>query len=274
LSGSLVVTNQLPPDYQNRVMTTNLDGSNQKILSHGNDGAVSPDGTKIIYSGDFYSDSQGLQLMDLATGTVTPLVDSVVNDGSPIWSPDGSLIAFTRGPASGLRGAAGPHSIFIAKPDGTQRVSLVEDGEANNAMEWFSDGQRLLYTVAKPDGASVNSIDITTKEVVHLFDTNYLHSGIVLSPDEKLAAYEVMRPGENYGIQISNLDGSNPRLIADAAPIVVTNPQWSPNGDWLVISVYDEINFPDGAVPTLIEINACQVIPLTSLSGSVSTWNP
>jgi Tol biopolymer transport system component len=274
LGGMLAMSSPLPPDYYYRVMTTNLDGTDHQVLALGSDVSLSPDSRQIIYSGDFYSSQPGLQLMDLESGLVTPLANTQKNDGDPIWSPDGTMIAFTRGPASGLRGAAGPHSIFIAKPDGTQQVPVVADGEANNVMAWFADGQRLLYTVAGPGGATVNSINISTMEVVHLSETNYIHSNIALTPDENRAAFEIMLPGENYGIQISNLDGSNPYLIVDAAPIVVTHPRWSPNGDWLVVSVYDEQRFPDTSVLALVEIDTCQIVPLTSLAGSVSTWNP
>lgn len=268
LGGKLAMSNPMSPDYFYRVMTSNLDGTDHKIHAKGYDVSLSPDNRQIIYSSD-----TGLQLMDLKSGLVTPLIDTWKNDSDPIWSPDGSLIAFTRGSASGGIGAPGPYSIVIAKPDGTQQIPVVENGEANYVMAWFSDGKNLLYTVTGPNGASVNSINISTMQISHYFDTNYIHSNIALSPDEKQVAHEVMLPGENYGIQISDLDGSNPRLIVDAAPIVVTRPQWSPNGDWLVVSVSDE-SFLDTPVLALVEIDTCQIIPLTTLKGSVRTWNP
>ena len=94
-----------------------------------------------------------------------------------------------------------------------------------------------------------------------------------MSPNERQADYEVMLPGEHYGIQISDLDGKHAQLVVDAAPLVVTKPFWSPDGEWLVVSVYDE-HFSDVPVLALIKMDTCQIIPLTNLHGSVSSWNP
>lgn len=267
LDGILALYNPIPPDYRHHVMTVNLDGSDYQILAPGNNASLSPDSRQLVFCND-----SGLQWMDLETGSVVPLDGTRKNDSDPIWSPDGSRIAFTRGPASGLLGGPGPYHIYIVNSVGSQPIPVLEDGAANHGMAWSAEGQRLLYTVAGPDGASVNSIDLKTKEIVHHFDTNTIHSRIALSPDERQAAYEVLLPGEQYGIQISDLDGNHPRLVVDAAPLVATKPCWSPDGEWLVVSIYDE-NFEDVPVLALIEIDTCRVIPMTSIHGSVSSWN-
>jgi Tol biopolymer transport system component len=268
LGGTLALSNAAAPDYIYRVMTVNLHNANPQILAKGDNPALSPDSRQILFSS-----GTGLQRMELKSGIVTPLEDTGKNDRSPIWSPDGSKIAFTRGPASGLIGAPGPYNIIIANPDGTQQIPVVENGDANIVMAWFPDGQDLLYTVAGPDGSSVTRINIATGQVTHLFDTNYVNSGVALSPDGKQVAYEVMLLGGQYGINASDVDGQNQKLISDAAPIVVTVPHWSPDGNWLIVSVHDE-SFLEIPVLVLIEVDTCQIIPLTTISGYVSTWNP
>ncbi len=40
-------------------------------------------------------------------------------------------------------------------------------------------------------------------------------------------------------------------------------PQWSPDGKWLIASVYDTDLSPDKPVQVLIEVDTCQIIPLT-----------
>jgi hypothetical protein len=268
LGGILAVYNPLPPDFNFHVMTVNLDGSNYQDLGLGDGISLSPDSRQIIYSSE-----TGLQLMDLETRSVTPLANTWKNDRGPIWSPDGSKITFTRGPASGLIGAPGPYSIYITNPDGSQQVPVVENGDANTVMGWLPDGQTLLYTIAGPDGAIVNSINIATGTVINNFETNYAYSNVAISPDGNEVAFEEILPGDNYGIYTANLDGSNKKLIVDAAPIVVTIPQWSPDGKWLIVSVHDE-NFKITPVLALIEVDNCTIIPLTTLPGYVSTWNP
>ena len=144
----------------------------------------------------------------LASGTVTPVQDTGKNDRGVLWSPDGTKIAFTRGPASGLIGAPGPYSLMIANPDGSQQQPLLANADANTAMAWLPDGQSLIYTVKGPDGAAVRSIAIASGEVTALFDIGYVNASVALSPDGKRVAYEEMLPGEHYGITIANLDGS------------------------------------------------------------------
>ena len=268
LGGTLALSNVSPPDYIYRVMTVDLTGTNPQILAKGDSPSLSPDSRQILFNSD-----TGLQMMDLGSGIVTPLAETWKNDRGPIWSPDGSRIAFTRGPASGLIGAPGPYAIIIANPDGTQQIPVVENGDANSVMAWLPDGQSLLYTVAGPNGSSVNRIDLSTGHVTQLFDTNYVNSGIALSPEGDRVAYEFMLPGDHYGIYASDVDGQNRKLIVDGAPIVVTVPRWSPDGNWLIVSVQDE-SLPEIPVLALIEVDTCQIIPLTTISGYVSTWNP
>jgi len=81
-----------------------------------------------------------------------------------------------------------------------------------------------------------------------------------------------MLPGERYGIYIANLDGSHPKLIANADPIVVTAPHWSPDAKWLIISVHDVALSED--MPTLALVNPenCKIVLLTSLQVYVTSW--
>ena len=167
----------------------------EKLQAAGDSGALSPDGRQIIYESD-----SGLQRMELASGVVTPVQDTGKNDRGVLWSPDGTKIAFTRGPASGLIGAPGPYSLMIANPDGSQQQTLLANADANTAMAWLPDGQSLIYTVKGPDGAAVRSIAIASGEVTALFEIGYVNASVALSPDGKRVAYEEMLPGDHYGI--------------------------------------------------------------------------
>lgn len=269
LNGNLALSKITAPDNNYHVMTAKLDGSQQVVHATGDGAALSPDNLTMIYNSD-----TGLQMLDLSTGNSTPLQNSWKNDRGALWSPDGTKIAFTRGPASGLIGAPGPYSIFIANPDGSQQQPLVENADANFAQTWLPDGQSLLYTVEGSDGVSLRSINVSSGQVTPLFNIGYAYSSVAISPDGKRVAYEQVLPGDHYAIFTANLDGTNVKLVVDAAPIVATIPQWSPDGNWLIVSVHDEKVAPDNPVLALIEVDTCQVVPLTSLKGYVSTWNP
>ena len=117
-------------------MTVNLDGSNYQDLGLGDGISLSPDNRQAVFNSD-----TGMQLMNMETKVVTPLANTRKNDRGAIWSPDGTKIAFTRGPSSGLIGAPGPYSIYISNPDGSQQTPIVENGDANTVMAWLPDGR-------------------------------------------------------------------------------------------------------------------------------------
>ena len=63
---------------------------------------ISPDGTQIVYTRgwvDKVNDrrSSALWIMNADGGAQTQLTTSPVKEGSPVWLPDGSRIAFLRG---------------------------------------------------------------------------------------------------------------------------------------------------------------------------------
>jgi len=267
LGERIIFSSYSSPDFIYHVFASNLDGTNQSDLGVGNSGSLSPDNNKVVYAS-----SEGLKLMDLSTGIATVIPDTSKNDQDPIWSPDGTKIAFTRKPASGQLNVLGSSSLMLVDADGTNQSVLLDTADANIAQTWLPDGNSLLYTVKGPEGASIRTINLQSGLVEQGIDLNFAGANVAISPDGKRLAYEEMLPGERYAVYISNVDGSNLKLISNADPIVITNPQWSPDGKWLILSVQDTLISPDIAVLSLVQVDTCQIIPLTFLTGSVSSW--
>jgi len=192
---------------------------------------------------------------------------------NPLWSPDGQTIAFIRGPSSGLIGAPGPYNIMLTNVDGTNARQLTEGMEANYAQAWMPDGDRLLYTTVSRDRVSLQIMNLQTAEVAPLFDTNY-NGTVVVSPDGKRLAFEEMLPFDKYGLFVSDLDGSNRKLLADGSPYIVTIPAWSPDGNWIIASVHDPNASNQPATLALIGVDSCQIVPAPNLSGYVTSWLP
>ncbi len=267
LGGHLILMGTLAPDYYYHVLSADLTGNAPIDLGLGDNGSLSPDQKTLIFS-----TNDGLIIRDMTSGETHLVADTSRRDRGALWSPDGSQIAFSRGPASGLIGAAGPYELMIMNADGSDQHKLLEDNGSNTAQAWMPDGKSLLFTTRQADGVLVQSINIETGAVTMLTLVNYQNAGITVSPDGKQIAYEAMLPGERYGIYISNLDGSAARLIANADPIVVTVPQWSPDGKWLIMSVQDTSLSEYMPTLALVNIESCKVIPLTSLQGYVTSW--
>ena len=78
-------------------------------------------------------------------GNQTNLTNDVAEDTDPVWSPDGTRIAF-------VKAAEGHRNIFVMDADGTDQVNLTPGadttGQANAgvAPTWSPDGTRIAYT--------------------------------------------------------------------------------------------------------------------------------
>ncbi len=267
-STRLVRADIIAPENLYHVLIADLASLGTTDLGLGEGGSLSPDGQTLVYA-----TQEGLKLLNLATGEITDVLDTTRRDHGPIWSPDGTQIAFTRGPASGLAGGGpGPFNLMLMNSDGSNQTVLLANNEANYTQSWMPLSKTLLYTVNGPDGATVKTINTLTKKITWLTDLNYQNASVSVSPNGRQIAYEAMLPGDKYGVYIASTDGSNARLIANADPLVVTVPQWSPDGKWLAMSVQDSTLDEFRATLTLVNPANCQIIPLTSLNGYVTSW--
>jgi Tol biopolymer transport system component len=84
-------------------------------------------------------------------------------DSHPIWSPDGTQIAFvsTRNGPGGT--PYGPDNIWVVNADGTNRRQLTTDG-GNSHPTWSPDGTKIAYTA----GAQVWYVTVATGAITHL----------------------------------------------------------------------------------------------------------
>jgi Tol biopolymer transport system component len=98
---------------------------------------------------------------------------------------------------------------------------------------------------------------------------------VVVSPDGKRLAFEEMLPLDKYGLFVSDLDGSNRKLLADGDPYIVTIPAWSPDGQWVIATVHDpSASAEPNSTLALIHVDTCQIIPVPNLRGYVTSWLP
>jgi len=134
-----------------------LGGAARKLIDDGDQGAVSPDGTRIAFvSGDY--NRQELWVMGADGEHPKKLVARDGGDyGSVSWAPDGKHIAFLHYVYSPPLG--GEVSIEVCDP-GTERadtvrnesrssVVVLSDSRLWNGLAWTSDG-RLIYSLSEP----------------------------------------------------------------------------------------------------------------------------
>ena len=275
-TGTLALFDVVPPTYNYEVSVVKLDGTILNSVGFGSSPSLSPDGTRVVYIGPSVDGpADGLYIMDLASGNTTRLPGTTKGDINPLWSPDGSRIAFTRGPSSGLIGAPGAYNVAVVNPDGSDLRQLTnsEGADANYALTWTPDGNSLLYNVTSRNEASLNIIDVQTGEIRSLPGID--SGSVAFSPDGKRLVFEAALPLEKYGLFVSDLDGSNRKLLTNGDPYAVMVPVWSPDGKWIIASVHDpDISKRPNPMLALIQVETCQIIPLPNLSGYVTSWLP
>lgn len=125
------------------------------------DPSFSPDGHEMAVvwaDGDYESAgpaSTSIWVVDLDAGNARPITLGR-NDGSPSWSPDGSLIAFTHHLENG------GYEIKTVPPGGGEPNTLVEVSENTNGhgLAWSADGTMIVtwYTTFSDDGTSTGSV--------------------------------------------------------------------------------------------------------------------
>lgn len=234
---------------------SNPDGSNPQEFEGAQDGSLSPDGTKLVYS--VYG--AGISIADLASGSTMPLPGTANGDFNPVWSPDGKHIVFNRG--------MGIFDLFMINPDGTNVRQLTFGGVQEWPVGWLPDG-RLLYSVpGRENEHTIYQLDLETG-ASQVFPDDYLQS---VSPDGKLMITTEKTFGDRWLTYISELDGSNRWLVADSSLWVLT-PIWSPDGQWLMAGVSDTDS--GSTIGALIDLRTCQVMPLPDLKGNFLSWAP
>src|SRR5215467_10898535 len=106
---------------------------------------LSPDERRIVFQrNDPQTGEASLWNMELSTGTVSRLLSPSNSSAEyPVWSPDGSEVAYAVGPR--LR------AIMRLRDGGADPAPIVDDEEgAKHPTDWSSDGRWILYHSPQP----------------------------------------------------------------------------------------------------------------------------
>jgi Tol biopolymer transport system component len=98
---------------------------------------LSPDGTRIVFAEGISPD---IWMFDLERGARTRLTSDPQVDHNPIWSPDGSVIAFDSH-------RNGSREIYEKRADGAAPERMVLDAGAHDVRvtDWSDDGRFLIF---------------------------------------------------------------------------------------------------------------------------------
>jgi len=216
--------------------------------------AWSPDGTEIAFSrmicgeGDTWrcelwlSSTDGSNPRRLAADG--DFYDAYVPTMNPLWSPDGSRIAFSR-----ALGQDRFHICTIA-PDGGELVDLTESCNVAVYPEWSPDGEKIAFI--GPEGVTIVNRDSGGERV--LPDTQDVFMYVRWSPDgQRIALVRTCegREGHYFEVCVMSVDSGNMCARVGVAEADVAVPSFSPDGSRIAFVTCDDpapirVMYPDG----------------------------
>ena len=203
-------------DYD--MFVTDADGSNTVRVSHDDyrelEPAWSPDSIRIAYTRDTDPDHRYAEFEIVVTRADGSDPVKLADDGhDPVWSPDGSLIAYD--------GSFG--GIYVADPDGGDARMLVDGVDPS----WSPDGTLIAYSSYRYPTASV-APSAGTSGVM-------LFAGAAAGLDDDIEA-------ASYQIHVIGADGTNPVRLTQTGGDN-SDPVWSPDGSRILYARHSNGNF-------------------------------
>jgi len=177
---------------------------------------LAPDGRRATFTnaaGDF----QHVWVMDLDGGGARALTTGASNNIDPVWSPDGTQIAF----ASDRSGVV---KHYVIDADGTN-VRLLPDGVAEHGgrSSWSPDGRWLAFYAGPRDDRDLYLVATDGSGEARRLTAGGRNLAPSFSPDGKWLAFTSYRDGDDAEIFIMRPDGSDVRQVT-----FNERPDWQP----------------------------------------------
>ena len=201
---------------------------------------------------------------------------------SPVWSPDGSLLAFSS------RREGSEDDVWFLRTGAPGGEAFQIKG-VHAAPTFSRDGQWLLYAWrgAEPDSAKqqpwrtrVSPVAITHGPDVKRFDGR-VYTSIPIVADERgfLPPRETRRPSHLYLVPLAGTRGGDPRQLT-SGEVSQSGPAWSPDGKTIVfvqdstetLEVRDQVQ-PDLYVLTVAD-GAIRRLATGFTENSNPAWSP
>jgi TolB protein len=239
------------------------------------------------------------------------LTSSAAYDLGPIWSPDGSKIAFW----SDRDG--GGNDIFVMNADGSGLVNLTRLPGNDALPSWSPDGSRIAFTHGgseiftmnsdgsnpadlgsgdeatwSPDGTKIGFTDNGRIYSMNADGTartglsqagNWEDRGASWSPDGSLIGFTRLEtdPNENIALNlwVMRRDGTQPRALTSFIPgplfdQVVTGWSWSPDGHTIAYGAGQSISGGEIYSVGIDGTNRTLLSGAVDLSATLPSWSP
>jgi Tol biopolymer transport system component len=195
---------------------------------------LSPNGDRVAV--DIVTDNnRDVWMIDLARGVPSRLTFDPASDWTPVWSPDGSRIAFASGRNNGTH-------IYAKASSGVGSDTLMFNSAATEIpVSWSHDGRYIVFSRFKPTGAAgVDTwlLSLTGEPMASSFiDSPFDKAQARISPDGRWIAYTTNDSGM-YQIVVQSFpdpNGGRWQITAQGG----IEPKWRRDGSELYYLALD-----------------------------------
>ncbi|HEV1285240.1 MAG TPA: protein kinase [Bryobacteraceae bacterium] len=200
--------------------------------------ALSPDGKRLAVGRlDPATNTRDIWVLDLVRGVSSRLTFDKADDMNPVWSPDGSRIAFS----SDRRGK---RDIYWKAATGAGADELLlESGEAKALEDWSADGKLLLFNLNNTEMHAVPVIG--DRKPYPVLKVPFTQVQGRLSPDGRWIAYASMESGR-FDVFVQNFPPSGGKWQISKSG--GAEPTWRRDGK--------ELYFLNGTKLNAVEVTA------------------
>ena len=268
------------------LFTMNPDGSEARRLSNNEsyDWAPtwSPDGKRLVFISNYLKGEMQTAHLEVQGQTVIKDVElvgdyeirdldidrwisialtdnSIAMEGSPDWSPDGSLLAFHSDLAE-----SGLFEIYSMKPDGTGQTQLTDLGNTSWDPSWSPDNQHIVFASLSNNAWGIYTMKADGTEVRALKDAGEGWKPS-WSPSGEQIAFVSERDGY-WNIYVTDTNGTDVVSITHSEGNS-TEPVWSPSGDRIAFA-----SDRNGAMEIFVMDADGGNVSATGQSGFPSDW--
>jgi len=194
-----------------------------------------PDSRRLAFSARLGGDQYQLFTAGLDHPSAIPLGPPGLHGQDPVWSPNGTEIAFKRIAPCCLAPA---NTLWLIGVDGSNGHQLSELGGCCNALwntAWSPDGRRLAFLAQKPGDKNgrfdVYVIGEDGRGITDISDSPDDEAWPSWSPDGSRVAFVRMSPtGKNEGTLVVVALNGGPRIEFPGTWVNSNTPVWSPDG--------------------------------------------